>query len=144
MTETNLYQAPQANVEQPNFEELNSLVVIAKWQKYLNYTFLGYILLFISQIGLAEISTNMTILAIIPFINILVFGAMVIFNGLLCWQVYGKFSRFIMILLGIFPVFNLLVILAANSRANKRIKQAGYNVGFMGANLQQMEKLAVE
>lgn len=144
MTDTNLYQAPEANVEQADFEEVNRLIVIAKWQKYLIYTFLVYLLLFLGQIGLATISSNTTILALIPLLNIVVFGAMVIFNCLLCWRVYGKFSRFIMSALGIVPLFNLLVILAANSRANKLIKKAGYKVGFMGVKIQRPEKLAAE
>jgi hypothetical protein len=144
MTDTNLYQAPQANLKQTDFEDENSLVVIAKWQEYLIYTFLGYLLLLLSQMGLATISSTMSILMLMPILNIIVFGALVIFNGLLCWQVYGKFSRFIMIALGVVPVFNLLVILAANSRANKLMKSAGYKVGFMGANIKQPEKLSTE
>jgi hypothetical protein len=144
MTETNLYRAPQADLERPNFEEVKSLIVIAKWQKYLIYSFLVYLLLLLGQIGLGTISVNMTILTIIPILSIAVFAATVIFNGLLCWHVYGKFSRFIMMALGIVPILNLLVVLAVNSRASKLMKKAGYKVGFFGAKIKRPEKLPIE
>lgn len=139
MTETNLYQSPQAIVEQTDDIEIDHLIETAKWQKCLIYTFLAYLLLVVGSMITIPI-----IALVISLLNIAAFIAMVIFNGLLCWRVYGRISRIIMVVLGIVPLFNLLVILAANSRANKKIRQAGYKVGFMGANIKQPEKQLTE
>jgi hypothetical protein len=45
-----------------------------------------------------------------------------------------------MIILGIVPVINFLVVVAASSRANRLIKKAGFKVGFMGANTKQIKQ----
>lgn len=62
------------------------------------------------------------------------------FNARLCLKVYGTFTAIILITLGIIPIINFLVVLAASSRANKLIKKAGFKVGFMGANIKEIDQ----
>lgn len=141
-----LYKAPDAQVSSDANDHVLFITTVAKWQKALIYTFLVYLVVFISQMVLQRLTEDtfsnavVYVMALIGIANLFLFVALVVFNGLLCWQVYGKFSRFIMIMISVVPLINLFVILAASSRASKIIKNAGFKVGFLGAKLNQADK----
>jgi hypothetical protein len=128
---SSVYEAPKANLTTNNLpiENLNKVLKVAKRQKALVYTFLAYFFAAALQAGLPP---ELKIIA--SFIVFPVWIAIIIFNARLCLLVYGRFIAVLLIILGIIPLINFLVVLAASSRANKLIKAAGFKVGFLGAN----------
>ena len=140
--ETNaIYESPKAsliNTNNSGADELENILQIAKRQKALVYTFLAYFVAAGLQGPLQEFK-YLASLIIFP-----IFIAIIIFNARLCLKVYGSFASVLMIILGIIPIINFLVVLAASSRANKFIKSAGFKVGFMGANTKEIEQALQE
>jgi hypothetical protein len=126
-----IYKAPKANLATNNLpiEDLNKILKVAKRQKALVYTFLAYFFAAALQAGLPQELKIFSSLIVFP-----VWIAIIIFNARLCLLVYGRFTAVLLIILGIIPLINFLVVLAASSRANKLIKTAGFKVGFLGAN----------
>lgn len=132
-----IYESPKANLN--NYtdletDELNKVLQVAKRQKALIYTFLAYFFAATLQTLPQELKV-ITSLVIFP-----IWIAIIIFNARLCLKVYGTFTAIILITLGIIPIINFLVVLAASSRANKLIKKAGFKVGFMGANIKEIDQ----
>jgi hypothetical protein len=136
--ETNeIYESPKANLinnTDSGAEELNKVLQVAKRQKALIYTFLAYFL----AAGLQGLPEEIKIIASLIIFPIWI--AIIIFNARLCLKVYGRFTAVLLIVLGIVPLINFLVVLAASSRANKFIKSAGFKVGFMGANIKEIDQ----
>lgn len=132
-----IYESPKSNLTNDNnieADELNKVLQVAKRQKALIYTFLVYFFAAALQ-GLPQEIRVIAGLVIFP-----IWIAIIIFNARLCMKVYGTFTAVLLIILGIIPMINFLVVLAASSRANKLIKNAGFNVGFMGANIKEIDK----
>ena len=132
-----IYASPKANLTDSNgleADELNKVLQVAKRQKALIYTFLAYFLAATLQ-GLPQELKFIAGLIILPILV-----AIIIFNARLCLKVYGTFTAVLLIILGIIPMINFLVVLAASSRANKLIKNAGFKVGFMGANIKEIDQ----
>lgn len=136
--ETNaIYESPKANLinaHNSSAEELDRVLQVAKRQKALIYTFLAYFFAAGLQ-GLPQEIKAIASLVIFP-----IWIAIIIFNARLCLKVYGKFTAILLIILGIIPLINFLVVLAASSRANTFIKNAGFKVGFMGANIKEIDQ----
>ena len=136
MTESNLYKTPESNLsseESVTKESKEFLLSVAKRQKHLLYTFVCYlILLFLAR------GTEESVRPIFQLANGLVFICIIIFNARLCWVLYGALGRTILIVLGILPLINLIVVLVVNSKANSVLKEAGYKVGFMGAKVSEI------
>lgn len=135
--ETNtIYESPKANLidnTSSGAAELEKVLQVAKRQKALIYTFLAYFFAAALQ-GLPQEIKVIASLVIFP-----IWIAIIIFNARLCLKVYGRFTAVLLIILGIIPLINFLVVLAASSRANKFIKSAGFKVGFMGANIKEID-----
>ena len=127
------YKPPKANLEDHNKVDLEYILEIAKRQKALIYTFLVYILISAFSGALSEELRPILQLFVVP-----VALAVVIFTARLCWKLYSSVVAVILVVLSFVPLINLLVLLAANSRANSRIKAAGFKVGFMGANTREI------
>lgn len=136
--ETNtIYESPKANLVNTSTseaEELDKVLQVAKRQKALIYTFLAYFFAAALQ-GLPQEIRVIASLAIFP-----IWIAIIIFNARLCLKVYGRFTAVLLIILGIIPIINFLVVLSASSRANKLIKSAGFKVGFMGAKIKEIDQ----
>lgn len=132
-----IYEVPKANLATNTLplEDLNTVLKVAKRQKALVYTFLAYFFAAALQGGLPQELKIIASLIVFP-----VWIAIIIFNARLCLMVYGKFTAILLIILGIIPLINFLVVLAASSRANKLIKAAGFKVGFMGANTKEISR----
>ncbi|QEY13363.1 hypothetical protein [Cellvibrio sp. KY-YJ-3] len=137
--ETNtIYDAPKANLVDFNpqqTEGLENVLHVAKQQKALIYTFLVYFVAAVLVQAAPPEIRQVASLIVIP-----IWIAIIILNARLCWKVYGKFFAVVMIILGIVPIINFLVVVAASSRANRLIKKAGFKVGFMGANTTQIKQ----
>jgi len=84
-------------------------------------------------------SINPEIQLMLQILAICLVLAVVIFTARFVLLFYGKLGAIIMIVLSIIPLINLLVLLSANSRANKAIKNAGFRVGLIGANVKEIE-----
>lgn len=134
---SSVYTAPKANlsISTLQIEDLNKVLKVAKRQKALVYTFLAY---FLTNALTQALPSELRVaggMVILPL-----WIAMIIFNARLCWLVYGRFGAILMTILGFIPLLNLLAVLAASSRANKLIKEAGFKVGFMGANTKEISR----
>jgi hypothetical protein len=132
-----IYESPKANLidnTSAGAAELDKVLQVAKRQKALVYTFLAYFFVAALQ-GLPQEIKVIASILIFP-----IWIAIIILNARLCLKVYGKFAAVLLIVLGIIPLINFLVVLAASSRANKLIKSAGFKVGFMGANTKEIDR----
>jgi hypothetical protein len=139
MNDKNIYSSPEANLNNftnQDVPRLEKLDAVAKWQKYLVYTFLVY---FIFSGILPNISEKYAALVQL-FIYLPVYLAIIIFNGILCWQVYSRIVAVLMVILGIIPIINFLVVLAASSRATSLVRKEGFKVGFLGANRKPIQE----
>jgi len=136
MKDTKVYEAPKSNLEQGHdSDDLKNILVIAKRQKSLLLTFLAYFLL-AGYSGSADPQIK-------PFIQLLALPlmlAVVILTARLTLRLYGKVGATIMIILSIIPLINLVIVLIANSKANKLIKSKGFRVGLAGADTREIEK----
>ncbi len=133
-----IYESPKANLNNENSsraDELDKVLQVAKRQKALIYTFLAYFFAAALQGLLPQEIKVIASLIVFP-----VWIAIIILNARLCLKVYGKFTAVLLIILGIIPLINFLVVLAASSRANKLIKTAGFKVGFMGASIKEIDQ----
>lgn len=132
-----IYESPKADLTKNNnsgADELDKVLQVAKRQKALIYTFLAYFFAAALQ-GLPQEIKVIASLVIFP-----IWIAIIILNARLCLKVYGRFTAVLLIILGIIPFINFLVVLAASSRANKLINAAGFKVGFMGANTKEIDQ----
>lgn len=139
MNDKNIYSSPEANLNnftKQDVPRLEKLDLIAKWQKCLVYTFLVY---FICSGILPGISENYAVLVQL-FIYLPIYLAIIIFNGILCWQIYSRTVAVLMIILGIIPIINFLVVLIASSRATSQVRKGGFKVGFLGANRKPIQE----
>jgi len=130
-----LYKTPEAELLQTQFSknEIINAFLIAKRQKALIYSFLSYILFVVLLVVI-----NAELKIIFQSLQVIAILAIIISTSRLCWILYGKVIAVIMILLSIIPIINLVVLFIANSKANKHVKNTGFDVGFMGANIKEI------
>jgi len=135
MNNENLYEAPASNLANNNENaDISNVLIIAKRQKALLFTFLAYFLIAgFSGAASPELKPLMQ-LAGLPLML-----AVVIFTARLTLRLYGKVVAIIMIILSIIPLVNLIIVLVANSKANKTIKSRGFRVGLGGASIKEIE-----
>jgi hypothetical protein len=134
MSQTNIYEAPKADlsIEKGN-DEFHEILVIAKRQKALLYTFLIYLLISgATGVVSADVKPLLQLTALPIIISV------VIFTARLCLKLYDKASAIFMIVLSIIPLVNLIILLIANSKATKLIKSKGFRVGLVGANIKEI------
>jgi hypothetical protein len=142
MSESNIYEAPQADLgENKNIteEDREYFIAIARRQKHLIYTFFVY---FIVSGFLGSASDELK--PFLQLIGIPLFLVIIVFNIRLCWKLYGAVGRTVMIVLGLIPIVNFIVILVASSKTNKILKKAGFKVGFLGVKVSDIEQKAGE
>lgn len=135
MDRISVCQAPLSNLQgDTNNIEMRNILVVAKRQKALLIVFLVYF--FIAGFS-GSVSSEIKPLLQLTALPLMLL--VVIFTARLTLRLYGKFGAIMMIILSIIPLINLLVVLAANSRANKIIKNGGFRVGFVGASIKEIE-----
>ena len=134
MNESDVYKAPNADLTKTYDKDgMQDVLEVAKRQKALLYTFLVYILL-----GIATGVIDPELKLVLQLFVIPVMIAIVVFTARLCLKLYGKTGAIIMIVLSFVPLINLIVLLIANSKANKQIKSKGFRVGLIGANIKEI------
>ena len=134
MSQKNIYETPKAELSiEKGSDGSDEILVIAKRQKALLYTLLVYLL-----VSGASGGVNPEIKPLLQLVAIPVMIAIVIFTARLCLKLYGKAGAIFMIVLSIIPLVNLIIILIANSKANKLIKSKGFKVGLVGANIKEI------
>ncbi len=129
-----VYKIPNSTLEITKTKnELQLTLRIAKRQKALIYSFLSYLIL----AGIAtQISSEYKIY--FQFLIIPIFLAIVISTARLSWLLYSTMVAAPLIILSIIPLINLIVLLIINYSANRKIKDDGFNVGFMGASTKEI------
>jgi len=137
MHNSNIYKTPDSDLNNTNLtiDELKTILVIAKRQKAVIFSFLVYLLLVVIYSQLSVEYKYIIQMLVIPL-----FIAITVFTVLLCWVTYSRVIALILIFFSLIPFLNILVLLAASSRANKYIKNAGFNSGLLGAKTKDIHK----
>ena len=112
----------------------NNIQHIAKLQRYVNYAFLAYLCVIIISIGFSSFlksDSPVGVLFFIFFMAVAIFGAVSVFR--LAKAMSGVGVAIIAMLGMLIPVIGLIILLVINGSATKKLKQAGYKVGLLGA-----------
>ena len=133
------YRAPTADLALEHIDQPGRAVEVARRQRVLLIVFLINIL---ASVGIQFMPPHLAPVA--GLIQIVVGLAVLITTARLAWVVYGKAGAVIMTLLALVPLLNLLVILAANARASRLLKELGVRVGFMGVDVAALEAAIVD
>lgn len=124
MTAYNPYEAPKAEITEP-FDDRAELDRIASAQKLVIYALLAYLagMFLRAAIGPA---------AILLWLAALVMGLVGSFR--LCSSLgFSTPVKVILMLLLFVPLVSLIVLLVLNGKATRRLRDAGYRVGLLGA-----------
>lgn len=125
MNETNPYEPPEAEVADPQ-ERTPATEQVASGQKLVIYALLLYLAAILLQLLIGD-------LAALLFLAVLVMsliGVVRISSGL----GYGVGSRVVLVIAMFLPLVNLITLLLLNARATRRLRAAGYRVGFFGVS----------
>lgn len=125
MNETNPYEPPEAEVADPQ-ERTPATEQVASGQKLVIYALLLYLAAILLQLLIGD-------LAALLFLAVLVMsliGVVRIGSGL----GYGVGSRVVLVIAMFLPLVNLITLLLLNARAIRRLRAAGYRVGFFGVS----------
>lgn len=124
---SNPYSSPEANLTDANMEwdQIQELNKLASGQRMVIYSILGYFL----AIGVQQGYPILAGIFIFAALIMALFGTFRIASGL-------KIAiplRIILFILMFMPLLNILTILWMSSSATKKLRAAGYTVGFLGA-----------
>jgi len=127
----NPYSASDTSSEIPATGNDSNLVVIAKLQRWLNFSILGYF----AVIAIAGFSSpsNDSLMALVGFlmIGVGIFAFVTVIR--LAKVMKGTVSAILHAIALLIPLVGLLVLLILNSRATRLLKEGGYKVGLLGA-----------
>lgn len=133
---SNPYQSPQyAPAPSPFGSDGNrdKLRRVAKYQQWVIYALLVYILLYIGVISIQAAGFEaLGALAPLLVLPVAIFAMVAIF--LLAKELYNVGVAILCAALMIVPCISLITLLIVNGRATAFLKAQGVNVGFMGAN----------
>ena len=121
---SNPYEAPKAQVgdslrDDPGIEE------VASGQKLVIYAILVYLAIILVRSAAGPIAG---VLAIVSLVLSLM-GILRISNGL----GYGTGTKVLLVILMFVPLVGLITLLVLNAKATSRLREAGYQVGLLGA-----------
>ena len=126
MNETNPYATPKSDVRSPQGKHDDArMKKMAFGQKLVIYAVLLY---FVS----AGLRLYIGPLAVLPLLVSLILSLVGLYKVLAAGQSHLAVKIILFVLLFV-PLINILVLLRINSRATKTLREAGYTVGFMGA-----------
>jgi hypothetical protein len=135
---SNPFEAPRAplgevvGVKSGRLEDLRK---VASYQRAILICILIYIVTFMGQFAVPP--AQRTILAVLTFCVSLV---ATVFVFMLAMKVYSRGLGILLGILAIIPCIGLLVLLMINDKATKILRQNGYKVGFLGADMSQFSK----
>jgi hypothetical protein len=133
METNNPYEPPKADLDdtiEPKSFVNKDMVRLASGQKFIIYSIGLYLVYLVaSQAVTASLPMMLTTICGVTAFILGITGMVLITSGLrlpIIWRIVCFFSLVI-------PLFNFLALLMLNSRATKRLREAGYTVGFWGA-----------
>ena len=127
MTDQNPYESPNSEVSDPLPDNPEALQALAAAQRFAILVVLAYI----GMLVLAAFVENETVLNILG-VAVLV-GGMVAIARLSRALGHGWGITILFLFLLLLPLIGLILLLVLNARATKRVKEAGYTVGLLGA-----------
>lgn len=124
---SNPYSSPESNLVEANmeWEQIHELNKLASGQRMVIYSILGYFLAMGLQKGIPFVAGLLVLAALITAL----IGTFRVAAGL---KIPIPF-RIILFILMFLPLLNILTILWMSSSATKKLRAAGYTVGFLGA-----------
>ena len=136
-----MYKSSNSNLEQES-NNIERVLIIAKRQRALLLAFFIYLVIAVLLFNVTNAykftNSELQAFRLLLLVPIL---AVITFTARLCWKLYEKGSAITMIIFSALPVANLFVLLLANSKASKLIKNQGFRVGLMGANTKEIAKV---
>ena len=138
MSETNPYQTPEAAFNQEGID-LEKVKKIATGQKLIIYAIFIHMLLITINIvlvryGIIESTIYIVIVAGRFFALLLSIIGVIKLTSALGNSIIMKIIFIILLFL---PLINLIVLLLLNSRATRKVQEAGYKVGLFGASYEK-------
>jgi hypothetical protein len=142
----NPYQSPQAPIQQKppvitgvlsgSFEDLRSIAI---YQKIILICILVYLIAVFgySAIQMAFPQPLIQVLSIVIYLSSTVVGCVFVF--MLSIKVYGTVQGVVFGILTLIPCVGLIVLLVVNGKATAILRQNGYQVGLLGANLSKFK-----
>lgn len=140
MQESNPYTPPssQSISQGPSIADLNHLLGIAKAQRGLMLGILGYLA---SIVLVFVLGMNSEGSAAIPGLLMLISGLFaLVFLIVLTYRMSGVIFAIIIGICSLIPFVGILVMLVISGRASKKLKQAGFKIGLLGADITQIKK----
>ena len=121
---SNPYEAPKAQVgdslrDDPGIEE------VASGQKLVIYAILVYLAIILVRGGAGPVAGLLAIVSLV----LSLMGILRISNGL----GYGTGTKVLLVILMFVPLVGLITLLVLNAKATSRLREAGYQVGLLGA-----------
>lgn len=108
------------------------LLTVAARQRTMLIALLIYCLVIIGTMFIAVVQANESVLLVLAGLTVVFFGAR------LCWVLYGRASAILLTVLILIPYVNILLILMISSKTTKMLKEKGFKVGLLGANLKEV------
>jgi hypothetical protein len=125
VTQVNPYQAPKAQVATPAGRS-EGTEKVASGQKLVIYAILFNFVTLALQVAIGPIAGLVGIVALVlSLIGIFRIGSGMGFSIVV---------KILLVVLMFVPLVNLITLLILNGRATKRLREAGYTVGLMGAS----------
>ncbi|MFC5526838.1 hypothetical protein ACFPPA_13940 [Rhodanobacter ginsengisoli] len=125
MNTSNPYEAPKADVAMPVADEPQTELV-ASAQKLIIYAILAYFAAAVVRMLLGPVGLLVGVTAVLMGLV----GAYRLCTGL----GYPMAVRVLLMVLMCVPLVSLIVLLVLNGKATRRLRDAGYRVGLLGAS----------
>ena len=140
--ESNPYSPPKAEVRDvfdPEIDE-ERLERLRSGQKLAIYAILIYLVTLIVQMSLAGAAHGPGVLLATSGLLFIAGGFAALVMSLMgVWKMgyglgIGAILRVVMLIFMIVPLINILLLLIVNARATRKLRRAGYKVGFLGVS----------
>ena len=140
--ESNPYSPPKAEVRDVFDLEMDEerLERLRFGQKLAIYAILIYLVTLVVQLSLAGAAHNPGVLMAASGLLLIAGGfAALVMSFMGVWKMgyglgVGAILRVVMLIFLIVPFINILLLLIVNARATRKLRQAGYKVGFLGVS----------
>lgn len=119
----------------PPQKSLQNLYNIAIYQKAIMWCILAYLLAVIGRFALPR---EAEVFLLIVFIGVILTATVFVF--LLALSVYGVAKGVVFGIMTLLPFVGLISLLIVNQTATEVLRENGYRVGLMGANLSQFKR----
>lgn len=125
MTQVNPYQPPKAEVETPAAAS-EGAEKVASGQKLVIFAILLYFLTIALQVAIGPMAGLLGIAVLV----LALIGIFRIGSGM----DFSLITKIVLVILMFVPLVNLITLFILNMRATRRLREAGYKVGLLGAS----------